>query len=539
MEYNSNSGKPRDLLLHHIKKAGLVGNDWTDSQTDLFSEEELSNLMNKMLHAFIKQSSCGLLSKYAIIYYCQLIPQKQDVAYQCCKLWRSINAYKDIRMESQMFYNFFNQIYGQEVLDFYFKLRRALVKYVYGDTAEITHPLTNVYLSADKLIMTTEKMLTVLYSGIINNGNNNKGMKSFSEKLANLMKGLLKNTEVDHLQRIKIIDFLCYCVMEYKAIGLVKIDYSELSTNNNINSQTSKITLKGSSSIFGMPESKIPLDSQEMTQNLTKQMQKHRERGYFDSKGGTPIKIKGGNIPYENNPPPKREYANLQKTGNSTVLKKTPRNQLKNNTDIQDMKKHFRSKTPVNNAPRNNILPIETSEQMLNFQKKVQTLEKQITELLELRENDNKRILELESENNSLKMQKEEYSKICDQLQQENLELHTKINKKSSLLNKSPEEKVLILKSPQNYNETHNFAKNGSSNKADNRSMTQLIQAAGSAKNIKDQKIQYVKPQLTLDEAISRTKIQVEEEKNEESPPPLPPRNDDSDENSLDDIQDL
>ncbi len=84
-----------------------------------------------MLAAFLRQTACGLLSKFAIVFCCQQIQDKDEVAYQCCKLWRSISAYKDAKLESQMFYNFFNQVYGNEVLEFYFRVS-ALVTSTYS-----------------------------------------------------------------------------------------------------------------------------------------------------------------------------------------------------------------------------------------------------------------------------------------------------------------------------------------------------------------------------------------------------------------------
>ena len=93
-----------------------------ESQTGTYTEEELSYTMSRMLYTFEKQTDCGLLSKFAIIYYYQTLSHGEDVGYHCYKLWRSIMKYKNTHTEVQLFYDFFNQIYEPEALTFYLKV---------------------------------------------------------------------------------------------------------------------------------------------------------------------------------------------------------------------------------------------------------------------------------------------------------------------------------------------------------------------------------------------------------------------------------
>ncbi len=78
--------------------------------------------MNRMIASFLRQASCGSLAKFAILHLCQQFQRRDEVIYQCCKLWRTINAYKGARLESRVFSGFLNQTYGPEVFEFYFRV---------------------------------------------------------------------------------------------------------------------------------------------------------------------------------------------------------------------------------------------------------------------------------------------------------------------------------------------------------------------------------------------------------------------------------
>ncbi len=79
---------------------------------------------------------------------------------------------------------------------------------MFGDLAEPTRPLSQSYLPPERLVAVAEKFAVAACPG----------GKGRSDRLGEVMKALLQTTELDYLHRIKVSDFLCHCVLGYKAI---------------------------------------------------------------------------------------------------------------------------------------------------------------------------------------------------------------------------------------------------------------------------------------------------------------------------------
>ena len=81
--------------------------------------------MNRLLVMFLKQEKYSLFPKFVVVFICQQYKEKNRIKHECWKFWDSLNHYLDSVLEVRIFWNFLNQIYTQEVLQFYYKVSEA------------------------------------------------------------------------------------------------------------------------------------------------------------------------------------------------------------------------------------------------------------------------------------------------------------------------------------------------------------------------------------------------------------------------------
>ncbi len=296
--------------------------------------------------------------------------------------------------------------------------------------------MNTAYLAAERLVAITDRLMMTAYAPSAAAGG-----KSYSERISSVVRTLLQTSELDKQQRVKVVDFLCHCVLEYKAIGVNRLKALADSKAKGVDLRpeshgAAKSPAAFSKSFYNFSD--IAKDWGDLSHHREK-VDLIKEQKIFESRTGSPIQIKGG-LKFANNPPPSREYL-ASGQGNSSKAGKKPIRFGRGKPEEPSLTQRSRTPMAATKKPPARLDQPEISE----LQNRIQHLETTVASLRQEGVANIGKIRSLELANVKLQSALEDSVRVCKEYAAENELLRAKLPIQSQPIPVIEEQKVAVM----------------------------------------------------------------------------------------------